>query len=81
VLATGDNIETEYTGTVDNPAVLPSTVNITFTDTDPKTIIDDGTGRLTGNVATAWTGTITGTADNGGLIRVTDVVHPYSTSD
>jgi len=82
-IGTGDNAETEYSGTVTNPPVEASSISdISFTDTTIKSIVDNGTGRLTGNVDSAWTGTISGCADNGsGLIRVTDNSHPYSTSD
>ncbi len=80
----GDNAETEFTGTVDNPAVEASSISsITFTDGgSTKTIIDNGVGRLTGNVDSSWTSTVSGAVDNGsGLIRITDVGHPFSTSD
>ena len=82
-IGTGDNVETEYSGTVSHPAVEASSISdISFTDTTIKSIVDNGTGRLTGNVDSAWVGTITDAADNGaGLVRITDVAHGYSTSD
>ncbi len=83
VIGTGDNAETEYSGTVSHPAIEASSISdISFTDTTIKSIVDNGTGRLTGAVDAAWVGTITDCADNGsGLIRVTDASHPFSTSD
>lgn len=82
LLGTGDGATTEFSGTIDNPAVNPTEFDITFTDTTIKAIGDDGLGRLTGDVDAAWTGTPSGTANNGaGLIRVTDAAHPYVTND
>jgi len=82
VLATGDNAETEFTGTLTNPPLTVNTLVITFTDTTTKTITEGSTGRLTGNVDSSWVKTITGAADNGaGLIRLTSVAHGMDDGD
>jgi hypothetical protein len=77
-----DGTTTEFSGTLTNPVVKVSTLTITFTDTTTKTISDDGSGRLTGNVDSDWVKTITGAADNGsGLIRITATAHGFSNGD
>ena len=82
VLDTPDGTTTEYSGTLTYPAVKVSTLEITFTDTTAKTISDDGSGRLTGNVDSAWVKNVAGAADNGaGLIRLTITAHGFSDGD
>jgi len=89
LLATGDNSETEFTGTFSNPTIVESThesvatpLSITFTDTTAKEINDDGLGRLTGNVSAGWVKNISDCDDNGsGLIRVTSNAHGFDDGD
>jgi len=82
LLGTGDNVVVIFSGTLDHPAAFQSSITITFTDTTTKTITDDGVGRLIGNVSAAVVGNITGAADNGGgLIRITQGTHGYSTGN
>lgn len=58
-LGTGDNIETQFTGTLDHPPVETSSITITYTDATTKTITDDGAGNLIGDVDAGGNNTIT----------------------
>lgn len=84
VLATGDDAETEFTGTLTSYPVEYSSLEITYTDTSTLTVTDNGIGRLTGDVSSSWVKTITGAASDGSgqnEIRITCVGHGFDTDD
>ena len=59
LLATGDDVEDDFAGTLSNIPVEVSSISITFTGTSvTKTITDDGAGNLIGDVNGAGTNTI-----------------------
>ena len=59
LLATGDDAEDDFAGTLDHIPVEPDTVSITFTGTSVAlTITDDGEGALVGDVNAGGTNTI-----------------------
>jgi len=80
LLATGDNAETEFSGTLDHYPVEPTTLAITFTDTTSKEITDDGNGRLAGEVSSGVEITITG-ATQGNPCVITAGTHGRTTGD
>jgi hypothetical protein len=91
LLATGDNAETEFTGTLTHTPVselghigASVALSITFTDGTAKTITDDGAGQLIGSVGTTWIKTITDIVDSPttpGIFRVTANAHAFSDGD
>jgi hypothetical protein len=83
ILATGDNTETEYTGTLTNVPMTVASLVVTFTDTTTKTITEDATGRLEGDVVgetSGWFETVDGTADNT-VVQITLNGHGFSNGD
>jgi hypothetical protein len=87
VLGTGDNAETQFTGTFANIPITVSTITITFTDSTTKTITDDGAGALIGDVNGAGANTInmtTGVYDftcSGAPDAATSVLVTYDQED
>lgn len=82
VIGTGNNVTTEFTATLTNLPVEPSSCTITFTDATAKSLTDNGTGAFTGDLDADWIKTITGCADNGGgLIQVTSNGHGFANDD
>ena len=51
VIETGDDLETEFAGTFAHTDVKASSVTIEYTDATAKVIVDDGDGRLTGDIS------------------------------
>jgi len=58
ILGTGDNTETQFTGTLANLTVKPASLTITYTDTTTKTITSTAGGALEGDVDGGGTNTI-----------------------
>lgn len=80
IVGTGDGATTEFTDTLEHLTVEATSLTIIFTDTTTKTIIDDGVGRLTGNVASAVVKNITG-ASKANPCVITCTGHGYIDDD
>lgn len=84
LIETGDGTTVKFAGTLAHPAVRPGAtpyfLTIDFTDVTAKTMVDDGNGRLTGNISSAVVKNITG-ASKAAVCSITCVGHGYSTGD
>jgi hypothetical protein len=84
LIETGDGTTVKFAGTLAHPAARPAATpyffTIDFTDTTAKVIVDDGNGRLTGNVSSAVVKNITG-ASKAATCSITCVGHGYSNGD
>ena len=77
-LGTGDGTTVTFSGTLEHPTVKASTLTISYVSTDSKSISDNGTGRLTGDVVAAKNITNITQANPA---QVTCSSHGFSTGD
>lgn len=84
IIETGDGSTVKFAGSFAHPVVragaTPYFVTIDFTDTTSKQIVDDGNGRLTGNISSTVVKDITA-ATKAANCEITATSHGFSNGD